>query len=54
VEFCEALPELCAVVAIPTSVFYDDQDAARTLVGFAFCKRSGVIADVARRLATLG
>ena len=43
----------CGVVAIPTSVFYDDADAARTLVRFAFCKREEVIAEAARRLAQL-
>ena len=53
VEFCRALPERCGVVAIPTGVFYDDQDAARTLVRFAFCKRAEVIAEAAERLASL-
>ena len=52
VAFCAALPERCGVVAIPTSVFYDDKDAASTLVRFAFCKRREVIAEAARRLAT--
>jgi N-succinyldiaminopimelate aminotransferase len=52
-EFCRTLPERCGVVAIPTAVFYDDADAARTLVRFAFCKRQGVIADAAERLAGL-
>jgi N-succinyldiaminopimelate aminotransferase len=42
------------VVAIPTSVFYDDKEAARGLVRFAFCKRAEVIAEAAERLATLG
>ena len=54
VEFCAALPERCGVVAIPTSVFYDDKDAARALVRFAFCKRRDVIAEAAARLAGLG
>jgi N-succinyldiaminopimelate aminotransferase len=54
VEFCAALPERSGVVGIPTSVFYDDKDAAPTLVRFAFCKRAEVIAEAARRLATLG
>ena len=53
VEFCAGLPERCGVVAIPTSVFYDDKEAARTLVRFAFCKRREVIAEAARRLASL-
>jgi N-succinyldiaminopimelate aminotransferase len=54
VGFCAALPERCGVVAIPTSVFYDDKDAGRTLVRFAFCKRPDVIAQAATRLARLG
>jgi N-succinyldiaminopimelate aminotransferase len=54
VEFCRALPERCGVVAIPTGVFYDDADAAASLVRFAFCKRPEVIEEAARRLAILG
>jgi N-succinyldiaminopimelate aminotransferase len=54
VEFCSRLPDRCGVVAIPTSVFYDDKEAARGLVRFAFCKRAEVIAEAAERLATLG
>jgi N-succinyldiaminopimelate aminotransferase len=53
VAFCMDLPEQCGVAAIPTSVFYDDADAAPTLVRFAFCKRKDVIAEAARRLAAL-
>jgi N-succinyldiaminopimelate aminotransferase len=51
--FCASLPERCGVVAIPTGVFYDDKDAAATLVRFAFCKRPEVIAEAARRVAAL-
>ncbi len=54
VEFCSSLPERCGIVAIPTSAFYDDQEAAATLVRFAFCKRSEVIDEAATRLASLG
>jgi N-succinyldiaminopimelate aminotransferase len=54
VAFCAELPERCGVVAIPTSVFYDDKETARTLVRFAFCKRQDVIAEAAKRLASLG
>jgi N-succinyldiaminopimelate aminotransferase len=53
-EFCATLPERCGVVAIPMPAFYDDKEAARTSVRFAFCKRADVIAEAARRLATLG
>jgi N-succinyldiaminopimelate aminotransferase len=52
-EWCATLPGRCGIVAIPTSVFYDDKDAAPTLVRFAFCKRPEVIAEAARRLASL-
>jgi N-succinyldiaminopimelate aminotransferase len=53
VRFCAELPERAGVVAIPTSVFYDDKTAAATLVRFAFCKRPEVIQEAARRLAGL-
>ena len=53
-QWCASLPERCGIVAIPTSVFYDDKSAAPTLVRFAFCKRPEVIAEAARRLAALG
>jgi N-succinyldiaminopimelate aminotransferase len=51
--WCATLPERCGIVAIPTSVFYDDKAAASRLARFAFCKRSEVIAEAARRLASL-
>jgi N-succinyldiaminopimelate aminotransferase len=50
VAFCAQLPERCGVVAIPTSVFYDDKEAGANLVRFAFCKRPEVIADATERL----
>ncbi len=53
VAFCRTLPDRCGIVAIPTSVFYDDKDAAATLVRFAFCKRHEVIAEAADRLGAL-
>jgi N-succinyldiaminopimelate aminotransferase len=52
-QWCATLPERCGIVAIPTGVFYDDKDAAPTLVRFAFCKRPEVIAEAANRLAAL-
>jgi N-succinyldiaminopimelate aminotransferase len=52
-EFCFALPERVGVVAVPMSVFYDDPDAGRTLVRFAFCKRPEVLAEAAARLKGL-
>jgi N-succinyldiaminopimelate aminotransferase len=50
VEFCRSLPERCGVVAVPTQVFYDHQDAGRRLVRFAFCKREQVIDEAVTRL----
>jgi N-succinyldiaminopimelate aminotransferase len=49
-EFCRSLPERCGVVAVPTQVFYDDPEAGKRLVRFAFCKRPEVIDEAARRL----
>jgi N-succinyldiaminopimelate aminotransferase len=49
-EWCLALPERAGVVAIPTSAFYDDAEAGRTLVRFAFCKRPEVIDEAVARL----
>jgi N-succinyldiaminopimelate aminotransferase len=51
--FCRSLPERCGVVAIPNVVFYDDQDAGRSLVRFTFCKRPEVLDEAIERLATL-
>ena len=51
--FCLALPERAGVVAVPTVVFYDDKDAGRSLVRFAFCKRDDVIDEAAARIARL-
>ena len=34
--FCLELPERCGVVAIPSSVFYDDRDAGRHFVRWMF------------------
>ncbi len=51
--FCRELPDRCGVVAVPTSAFYFDRDAGRSLVRFAFCKREEVIDEGAARLARL-
>ena len=53
-DWCRALPERAGVVAIPTSAFYADPAAGRTLVRFAFCKRAEVIEEAVSRLATVG
>ncbi|HYN93704.1 MAG TPA: aminotransferase class I/II-fold pyridoxal phosphate-dependent enzyme, partial [Pilimelia sp.] len=52
-EFCRSLPQRCGVVAVPTQVFYDDAEAGRRLVRFAFCKRREVLAEAVGRLAAL-
>ncbi len=54
VEFCRSLPARCGVVAVPTQVFYDDVDAGRRLVRFAFCKRPEVLTEAVTRLRALG
>jgi N-succinyldiaminopimelate aminotransferase len=51
--FCRSLPERCGVVAVPSAVFYVDPGPARSLVRFAFCKRTEVIEQAVARLAGL-
>jgi N-succinyldiaminopimelate aminotransferase len=51
--FCLTLPERAGVVAVPMVVFYDDKQAGRSLVRFAFCKRDEVIDEAAARLSRL-
>ncbi|EWT06097.1 aminotransferase [Intrasporangium chromatireducens Q5-1] len=53
VAFARDLPQRAGVVGIPVSVFHDDQDAARTLLRFAFCKRDEVLVEASRRLHSL-
>ncbi len=48
--FCRALPERAGVVAIPNAVFYDHREAGAPFVRFAFCKRTQVLEEAARRL----
>ncbi|MBA2640266.1 MAG: pyridoxal phosphate-dependent aminotransferase [Nocardioidaceae bacterium] len=50
-QFCRDLPTRAGVVAIPHQVFYDDVDAGRPLVRWAFCKRDDVLSDALDRLA---
>jgi N-succinyldiaminopimelate aminotransferase len=52
-EFCLNLPDKAGVVAIPSAVFYDDKEAGRTQVRFAFCKRDEVLREALSRLAVL-
>jgi N-succinyldiaminopimelate aminotransferase len=55
-SFCRALPQRCGVVAIPSSVFYGPSDpgAGRTLVRWAFCKRTEILEEALARLASWG
>lgn len=52
-DFCRALPERAGVAAIPLTAFVSDDHRAEyaSLVRFAACKRTDVIAEAARRLA---
>ena len=50
-EFCRELPHRAGVVAIPSSVFYDNAEAGRSQVRFAFCKKQEVLAEALARLA---
>lgn len=52
-EFCLSLPERAGVVAVPHQAFYDDLDAGRPLVRWAFCKRPEVIDEALERLSRL-
>ena len=52
-QFCQELPGRCGVVAIPNAVFYDDKEAGRSLVRFAFCKRDEVLDEAVQRLRAL-
>ncbi len=52
-EFCRSLPERCGVVAVPSSVFYEDPATGQHLVRFAFCKRTEVLTEAVERLAKL-
>jgi N-succinyldiaminopimelate aminotransferase len=51
--FCRALPERCGVVAIPSSVFYDDKEAGRAYVRWMFSKRREVLEEAVTRLGRL-
>ncbi|HUP99784.1 MAG TPA: pyridoxal phosphate-dependent aminotransferase [Aeromicrobium sp.] len=52
-DFCRQLPERAGVVAIPHQVFYDNKEAGRPLVRWAFCKQPSVIGEALDRLAGL-
>lgn len=50
IEFCLALPERAGVVAVPTMVFYDDKEAGKPIIRFAFCKQDDVLDQAIGRL----
>ena len=52
---CRELPERAGVVGVPVSAFVhpDRQDAYRSLVRFAFCKRHDVLEEASARLSRL-
>ncbi len=52
-DFCRRLPDRAGVVAIPSSVFYDNEAAGRSQVRFAFCKKDEVLREAITRLAWL-
>jgi N-succinyldiaminopimelate aminotransferase len=52
-DFCRRLPDQAGVVAIPSSVFYDNEAAGRSQVRFAFCKKDEVLREAVARLARL-
>ena len=51
--FCRSLPARCGVVAVPTSVFYEDPKQGRSIIRFSFCKRLEVLEEAATRLKAL-
>jgi N-succinyldiaminopimelate aminotransferase len=53
IEFCRMLPERTGVVAIPHQVFYDNTEAGRPLVRWAFCKKPEVLEEALSRLTKL-
>jgi N-succinyldiaminopimelate aminotransferase len=53
IAFCRELPRRAGVVAVPTAVLYDNQEAGASQVRFAFCKRTEVLEEALTRLARL-
>ncbi|GAA1553959.1 pyridoxal phosphate-dependent aminotransferase [Kribbella sancticallisti] len=53
VDFCRMLPEKTGVVAIPHQVFYDNTEAGRPLVRWAFCKKPELLEEALHRLTKL-
>jgi aspartate/methionine/tyrosine aminotransferase len=53
VAFCKHLIEEVGVAAIPPTAFYEDKEAGRHLVRFAFCKREETLRAAVERLGKL-
>jgi N-succinyldiaminopimelate aminotransferase len=53
IAFCRELPRRAGVVAVPTAVLYDNQEAGASQVRFAFCKRTEVLEEALTRLRRL-
>ena len=53
IAFCRELPRRAGVVAVPTAVLYDNQEAGASQVRFAFCKRTEVLEQALTRLRRL-
>ncbi len=51
--FCLELPRRAGVVAVPSSVFYQNPERGRHLVRWTFCKRMEVIEEAVSRLEKL-
>ncbi|MBO0775593.1 MAG: pyridoxal phosphate-dependent aminotransferase [Actinobacteria bacterium] len=51
IRFCRELPRRAGVVAIPSAVLYDNQEAGISQVRFAFCKREEVLREALSRLS---
>ena len=49
-RFCRSLVADAGVAAVPTEVFYDDKQAGRTLIRFAFSKRLDILDEALHRL----
>jgi N-succinyldiaminopimelate aminotransferase len=51
--FCRELARSAHVAAVPMAAFYDDLEAGRRLVRFAFCKRPELLDEALSRLAAV-
>ena len=52
-DFCRSLVADVGVAAVPLSVLYDDKEAGRPLVRFAFSKQPAILDEALSRLSVL-